>query len=90
VFLLPFSGLGGASSGSPGLIARLLAKAGLILFSPFTMAKKSALKCFRASPSTLACSLSICSSRPNPSLNADVPHAGAARPAAGRRLASIR
>ncbi len=29
-------------------------------------------------------------SRPNPSLNADVPPAGAARPAAGRRLASIR
>jgi len=27
---------------------------------------------------------------PNPSLNADVPHAGAARAAAGRRLASIR
>ena len=28
--------------------------------------------------------------RPNPSLNTDVPHAGAARRAAGRRLASIR
>ena len=27
--------------------------------------------------------------RPNPSLNADVPHAGASPPAAGRRLASI-
>jgi hypothetical protein len=28
--------------------------------------------------------------RPNPSLNADVPSAGAARSAAGRQLASIR
>jgi len=30
------------------------------------------------------------SARPNPSLNTDVPHAGVARPAAGRRLAPIR
>jgi hypothetical protein len=89
VYLLPFLALGGASSGSPVLIARLLAKAGPTLFSPFTTAKKSVQRCFRASPSILACSLSICSSRPNPSLNADVPCAGL-RARTGRRLASIR
>ena len=58
MFLLPFLALGGASTGSPVLIARLLAKAGRILFSPFTMAKKSVQRCFRASPSILACSIS--------------------------------
>ena len=83
MFLLPFLALGGASSGSPVLIARLLAKVGSISSLPFTMAKKSAPRCFRALPSILACNLPICSSwqvsLPNLSLNADVPHAGCAR-----------
>jgi hypothetical protein len=33
---------------------------------------------------------SLMKPRPNPSLNTDVPHAGATPPAAGRRLAPIR
>ena len=88
MFLLPFSALGGASSGSPVLTGRLLARAGRILFSPFTMVKTSAQRCSRASPSTLVCNLAISSSHeplPNPS-QPGRPPAGI-QPAGGRRLA---
>jgi hypothetical protein len=53
------------------------------------MPTKSVQRCFRASPSILACNLSICSSRPNLLLTADVPHAGL-RPGSGPLVSLFR
>jgi len=58
--------------------------------APFSLTDAGPLNCKHPFCGSESAHLSFFSARPNPSLNADVPRAGAARAAAGRRLASIR